>query len=242
MPTSRFFVGAVPLTPLDRVGVAGLVGVVLGGATEPSSKGSPKARAVRATSAPIITRTFSIQVYQRTSERLVSLRMALRLAQRHLHDGTVDISALVDEAVTELGTAVAELRQIANGIGPSSLDDGLAPARAALACDLPVPMTLEVCQDSLPDDLVTTAYYVVREALINAFKHADAQRIALSVQRDGDQFNVSVRDNGRGGAQIRPSSGLARLADRVAAAGGALRIISAHGAGTSVEAALPCAS
>jgi signal transduction histidine kinase len=144
--------------------------------------------------------------------------------------------------VTELGTAVAELRQIANGIRPSSLDDGLAPARAALACDLPVPMTLEVCQDSLPDDLVTTAYYVVREALTNAFKHADAQRIALSVQRDGDQFNVSVRDNGRGGAQIRPSSGLARLADRVAAAGGALRIISAHGPGTSVEAALPCAS
>jgi signal transduction histidine kinase len=175
-------------------------------------------------------------------QRLVSLGMALRLAQRHLHDGTVDISAIVDEAVTELGTAVAELRQIANGIRPSSLDDGLAPALAALAGDLPVPVTLEVCQDPLPDDLVTTAYYVVSEALTNALKHADAERIALSVQRDGDQLNVSVRDNGRGGARIRPSSGLAGLADRVAAAGGALRIISAHGAGTSVEAALPCAS
>src|SRR6266545_515151 len=42
-------------------------------------------------------------------QRLVSLGMALRLAQRHLGDGTVDVSALLDEAVAELGTAVAEL-------------------------------------------------------------------------------------------------------------------------------------
>jgi len=175
-------------------------------------------------------------------QRLVSLGMALRLAQRHLGDGTVDVSALLDEAVTELGTAVAELRQIANGIRPSSLDDGLAPALAALAGDLPVPVTLQVCQEALPDDLVTTAYYVVSEALTNALKHAEAGKIALSVQRDGDQINVAVRDNGRGGARIRPGSGLAGLADRVAAAGGALRVISDRGIGTLVEAVLPCAS
>src|SRR6266508_204665 len=175
-------------------------------------------------------------------QRLVSLGMALRLAQRHLGDGTVDVSALLDEAVAELGTAVAELRQIANGIRPSSLDDGLAPALAALAGDLPVPVTLQVCQEALPDDLVTTAYYVVSEALTNALKHAEAGKIALSVQRDGDQINVAVRDNGRGGARIRPGSGLAGLADRVAAAGGALRVISDRGIGTLVEAVLPCAS
>ena len=51
--------------------------------------------------------------------------MALRLAQRHLGDGTVDVDGLLDRAVAELGTAVAELRQIAHGLRPSSLDDGL---------------------------------------------------------------------------------------------------------------------
>ena len=51
-------------------------------------------------------------------QRLVSLGMALRLAQRHLDDGTVDVDGLLDEAVAELGTAVAELRQIAHGLRP----------------------------------------------------------------------------------------------------------------------------
>jgi signal transduction histidine kinase len=36
-------------------------------------------------------------------QRLVSLGMALRLAQRHLHDGTADVDALIDQTVAELG-------------------------------------------------------------------------------------------------------------------------------------------
>ena len=66
-------------------------------------------------------------------QRLVSLGMALRLAQRHLDDGTVDVNGLLDQGVAELGTAVAELRQIAHGLRPSSLDDGLDPALRRLA-------------------------------------------------------------------------------------------------------------
>ena len=51
--------------------------------------------------------------------RLVSLGMALRLAQRHLDDGSVDVDGLLDQAVAELGTAVAELRRLAHGLRPS---------------------------------------------------------------------------------------------------------------------------
>ena len=57
--------------------------------------------------------------------------MALRLAQRRLDGDAITTSDLIDQAVAELGTAVAELRQIAHGLRPSSLDDGL---HAALRC------------------------------------------------------------------------------------------------------------
>jgi signal transduction histidine kinase len=77
-----------------------------------------------------------------TQQRLVSLGMALRLARRHLGDGTVDVNGLLDQSVAELGTAVAELRQIANGLRPSSLDDGLGHALTTLASGAPVPVTL----------------------------------------------------------------------------------------------------
>jgi hypothetical protein len=60
------------------------------------------------------------------------------------------------------------------------------------------------------------------------------------LQRHADgRVTVQVRDDGLGGARMLPGAG---LADRVAAAGGALHLSSSAGRGTLVEAVLPCAS
>ncbi len=172
-------------------------------------------------------------------QRLVSLGMAIRLAQRHLKDGTVDMNDLLDQSVAELGTAVAELRQIAHGIRPSSLDDGLPAAVARLIRNVPITVDLDVDPGVLPDDVATTAYFVISESVANALKHAEASRIGLNVSRLNGRVVVRVSDDGRGGAALRPESG---LADRVAALGGSLVVKSPVGRGTVVEAALPCAS
>lgn len=173
-------------------------------------------------------------------QRLVSLGMALRLAQRHLPE--TDVAALLDQAVAELGTAVAELRQIAHGLRPSNLDGGLAGALTMLVRGVPVPVTLDLCPDPIPDDVATTAYYVASEALANAVKHAAAGAIHLQVRRAHGGLAVVVRDDGVGGATVRPGAGIAGMTDRVAAAGGALTVTSGRGSGTLVEAVLPCAS
>jgi signal transduction histidine kinase len=175
-------------------------------------------------------------------QRLVSLGMSLRLAQRHLDDGTVDVDGLLDESVASLGLAVAELRQIAHGLRPSSLDDGLGPALSSLASKVPIPVDLAICADPLPDDIATTAYYVASEAMANAVKHAAPRTIGMRVDVLDGHVTVRVSDDGQGGAAIRPGAGLAGLADRVAAAGGLLSLTSPAGRGTVVEAVLPCAS
>ncbi len=174
-------------------------------------------------------------------QRLVALGMALRLAQRRLSRG-VDVSGVLDEAVAELGTAVSELRQLAHGIRPSCLDDGLAPALSHLVSSTPTPITLRVNTAQLDPDLETTAYYVAAEAITNAVKHADARHITLNVNAVDGQLHVRVSDDGTGHAAIRDGSGLAGLADRVGAHGGHLSVRSRHGQGTVVEAVLPCAS
>jgi signal transduction histidine kinase len=172
-------------------------------------------------------------------QRLVSLGMQLRLAQRHLGDGTVNVDELLDESVAELGTAVAELRQIAHGLRPSSLDDGLPAALSNLVRSLPMTVDMDVDDGPLPDAVATTAYFVASEAITNAVKHSEATRIELHVARRNGQLLVRVSDNGCGGARLGLGSG---LADRVAALGGSLRVASPVGHGTEVEAALPCAS
>ncbi|MFJ5986913.1 sensor histidine kinase [Lentzea sp. NPDC092896] len=175
-------------------------------------------------------------------QRLVSLGMAMRLAQRQLPTGSVDVHALLDQGVAELATAIAELRQIAHGLRPTSLDDGLHSALAALTNKLPVPVELEIMQEPLADDIAITAYFVAAEAITNAAKHAHASAITVRVTQQADEVNVWVKDDGCGGADPRGGSGLAGLADRVAALGGSLRLNSTPGTGTTIQAVLPCAS
>lgn len=172
-------------------------------------------------------------------QRLVALGMSLRLAQRHLTDGTVDVGELLDQSVAELGTAVAELREIAHGLRPSSLDDGLPAALARLVRSLPVRVEMDVHDGPLPDDVATTAYFVVSEAIANAVKHAQASRIVLHVTHADGHVVIRVSDDGQGGARLGSGSA---MADRVQALGGSLRVASPRGTGTTVEAALPCAS
>lgn len=175
-------------------------------------------------------------------QRLVSLGMAMRLAQRRLPGGGVDVHALLDQGVAELATAIAELRQIAHGLRPTSLDDGLHNALAALTNTLPVPVALEIMSEPLTDDIAITAYYVAAEAITNAAKHAQASTITVRVTQQADEVNVWVKDDGCGGADPGSGSGLAGLADRVAALGGTLRLNSRPGSGTTIQAVLPCAS
>jgi signal transduction histidine kinase len=148
---------------------------------------------------------------------------------------------VLDGSVRELQAAVAELRQIAHGLRPSSLDDGLSAALDSLRTRLGVQLHIEVSTHDLPESINTTAYFVASEAVTNAIKYAAASTIALSVNRAQSGIVVQVRDNGRGGAVVRSGSGLAGLQDRVRAVGGELSVISRINGGTVVEAVLPCA-
>ena len=158
------------------------------------------------------------------------------------NDGTVDVHGLLDQSVAELATAVAGLRRIAHGLRPSCLDDGLGPALISLASTAPIPVGLDVRTDRLPDDVATTVYFVASEAVTNAVKHADAQRIDLEVAQSDGGLTLRIRDDGCGGADLQGGTGLTGMVDRVAAAGGSLSLVSPPGAGTLIEAVLPCAS
>lgn len=185
-------------------------------------------------------RALQRDLHDGAQQRLVSLGMSLRLAQRHLTDADFDVDGALDQAVVQLGTAVAELRTIAAGLRPPSLDAGLGVAVRSLAATMPIPVDLALCDDAVPEDIATTAFYVVSEGVANAIKHADPGRLGISLVRRNGHLTVEVRDDGLGGA--RAGSGLAGLADRVAAAGGELRIDSPPHAGTRLEAVLPCES
>ena len=176
-------------------------------------------------------------------QRLVSLSLALRLAESKLRVDPEAASTILGGAGEELALALQELRELARGLHPAILTDrGLAPALETLAERATVPVELEVDLDvRLPDPVEVAIFYVVSESLANIAKHADASAVAVRVGQSGATVVVEVADNGVGGADDRQGSGLRGLSDRVEALNGRLVVESPAGAGTRVVATMPLA-
>ena len=197
-----------------------------------------RARIVEAADAA--RRRIERDLHDGAQQRLVSLALSLRHLESSLEP---DSPALRELAVAraELDAALEELRELARGIHPSILTDrGLGAALAAVAgrSTVPVELDLDSC-GKLPLSVQTTAYFVVAEALTNASKHADSDRIEVRVAAGEGHTTVEVRDNGGGGAHPARGSGLSGLTDRVSALGGTLEIESPVGVGTTIRARIP---
>jgi signal transduction histidine kinase len=174
-------------------------------------------------------------------QRLVSLALALGLAQSKIHNEPAAADEMLDAAREELTAALSELRELARGIHPAVLTErGLSYALTTLAERAPVDVELDVQLDRRPPPAIeAAAYYVVAEALANIAKYAEATTASVLVTTDDQRLRVEVGDDGVGGADPTAGSGLRGLADRVQAFGGELRVISSRGEGTQILAELP---
>jgi signal transduction histidine kinase len=175
-------------------------------------------------------------------QRLLGIRLALRLARGQLGDAGRAVEELLVEADEELEGTLDELRALARGIHPAVLtEEGLAPALEALARRASVPVELEaVPVERLPAPLEAAAYFVASEALANVAKHAQASRVRIDVLRENGHLVIDISDDGVGGADAAGGSGLVGLRDRVEALNGSLRIESLPGHGTRLHAEIPC--
>jgi PAS domain S-box-containing protein len=176
-------------------------------------------------------------------QRLVSLSLALRLAESKLRVDPEAAATILGGAGEELALALQELRELARGLHPAILTDrGLAPALETLAERASVPVELEVDLDlRLPGPVEVAIFYVVSESLANIAKHAAASAVTVRVAQAGDAVVAEVADNGVGGADDTQGSGLRGLSDRVEALNGRLAVESPGGAGTRVVATIPLA-
>jgi signal transduction histidine kinase len=174
--------------------------------------------------------------------RLVALAMQLGHARRVAEQDPAQVPELLDGAMDELRTSLAELRELAHGIHPAVLSEkGLGAALYALAARAPGPVTLrDDGNGRLPEPVEVAAYYAVSEALTNVAKYAQATSADVAVRHRDGTLVVEVTDDGVGGADAGNGSGLRGLADRVAALDGTLSVESPPGRGTRLRVEIPC--
>lgn len=177
-------------------------------------------------------------------QRLVSVSMALGLAESKLAADPEGAGPILTEARRQLGVALEELRELSQGIHPGILTErGLGHALQELAYVAPVSVELSVpLEERLPEPVEAAAYFLVAEALANVAKYASATSVSVTVTRHNGRALVQVSDDGVGGADPARGSGLRGLADRVEALGGVFAVESPPGQGTLLGAEIPCES
>jgi signal transduction histidine kinase/limonene-1,2-epoxide hydrolase len=189
-------------------------------------------------------RRFERDLHDGAQQRLVSLGLQLRSAESMAAPELEELRRLLADVGAGLRDVLDDLRELSRGLHPAALTEaGLGPALRSLSrrSAVPVDLQLELGPERLPEPVEVAAYYVVSEALANTIKHADATQVRVSVGREDDLLELTVADDGCGGANPSNGSGLIGLADRLESLGGSVRIDSPPGAGTTVSARLPTA-
>ncbi|MBI2917387.1 MAG: sensor histidine kinase [Chloroflexi bacterium] len=192
-----------------------------------------------------------------------------RRIARDLHDDTIQglvsvsrrLEALEGQAAPPVAGEVREVRQrtqalldgvrrFSRHLRPPVVDDlGLVPAIEGLASQQRVPAEVRVVGSPrrLPSEVEVALFRIAQEALSNVEKHSGASRATVRVAFNGTSVSLAVSDDGCGFSAPQHVGGLAGdgrlgllgMQERAELIGGAFRISSTPGQGTTVTVEVP---
>ena len=180
--------------------------------------------------------------------QMVAVTMKLGLAMKKLGgmtDGTGQtdldrVLELVAAAHRGAKEAITELRDLARGIHPPVLDQGLGTALTTLAARSDLPVELAIDLPERPSAAIETiAYFCAAELLTNVTKHSGARHATLEAVHVPGLLRLRVSDDGTGGARVEARGGLAGLTERIRTVDGRLQLSSPPGGPTAVTVELP---
>jgi PAS domain S-box-containing protein len=157
-------------------------------------------------------------------------------------------SSPIDEAIRSLGKGVEEGRRIIRGIRPTVLDDmGVDAAIHDLidqysSFDIAIESVSKLSDGRLPKGLEAAIYRVVQEALTNATKYSQTDRVRIELRAENGHVHLEVQDFGCGfnvESGRKRGFGLLGMTGRVRLLGGECSILSETGVGTRIVARIP---
>ncbi|MET9773669.1 sensor histidine kinase [Streptomyces sp. NPDC006367] len=139
-----------------------------------------------------------------------------------------------------------EVRRLVRRLRPGVLDDlGLISALTSLTHDFATHTGLRVTRrfasdlPTLDHETELVLYRVAQESLTNAARHADAERLEVSLDHADGAVVLTITDDGRGIEAAREGAGIRGMRERALLIGAALDITSAPGAGTRIRLTAP---
>jgi signal transduction histidine kinase len=194
-------------------------------------------------------RRWARELHDETLQGLGALRLLLSSALRM--EDLQRTQGAMREAMEHIEREIGNLHAIIAELRPAALDElGLRTAIEALldrhreqsGWDIESELALPrpVKEERLEEDLETTVYRLVQEALTNVAKHARASRVRIAVGESDGELLIEVQDDGDGfdAETGRQGFGLAGMQERASLAGGTLDVRSDE-RGTLLRVRLP---
>ena len=160
----------------------------------------------------------------------------------------------LEETIDRLEQTIKGARRVIADLRPTALDDlGLAAALSQHVETICAYEGVEVSyegvlgEERLPPALESALFRIAQEAMVNACKHAETDRVHVALECEGGFVRLRVRDWGRGfrlaeqtdGGGPGERVGLSSMRERAILLGGALEIRSEPGSGTLIMAEIP---
>ncbi|MBD2891181.1 hypothetical protein amrb99_00830 [Actinomadura sp. RB99] len=168
------------------------------------------------------------------------LRRALP-AGSHLRRQAESMEQTLERTMREMRAMLLELRPVA--LEEAGLAATLKDLCQAYEVRLGIRISATIDAPELPPAVELAVLRVVQEALGNAARHAEPDRIELRVTKAGGQIMVLISDDGRGfppaGTAGRHGMGMALMRERVTELGGTFEVASAPEEGTTIQVRIP---
>jgi signal transduction histidine kinase len=233
-----------PMTPADDkllADVAGQAGLVLRNVRLIEDLRASRQRLVAAQDQE--RRKLERNIHDGAQQELVALAMKANLARSLVGRDEAKEAHLLDQLKSDAQQALENLRDLARGIYPPLLaDQGLVAALTAQARKSSVRVSVEA--DGIgrfSQDAEAAVYFCTLEALQNVAKYAEATEATVHLRHEDGHLAFEVTDDGVG---FDPKAkgygtGMQGMADRLAALGGELVVVSSPGKGTSITGRVP---
>ena len=195
----------------------------------------------------------SHELHDRTGQTLIAATLAAKGIEKSLDADGRERLAKLNSLLDQMGKT---LHHVAWELRPASIDElGLAATLENYVSDWSEQTGIDAefyCKaeniDALPDEVRTTIYRVIQEALTNVAKHArESKRVSVVISRVGAMLQLMIDDNGNGfdlaeklGTPSRYGKlGIPSMRERLSLIGGSLEIESSQETGTTVFARIP---
>jgi signal transduction histidine kinase len=197
----------------------------------------------------------SQELHDEMGQALTAISINLAAIEKELLSGIISmIRGRLAETRSLADQTLEQVRELSLNLRPAMLDDlGLVPTlrwyvnRYAKRLNIEVELEAIGVEERLPPETETVLYRIMQEALTNAARHAQANRVRIRLERKEATVSASVEDDGRGfdvevvtgRKALEHGVGLLGIRERVASVGGNFSIESYLGQGTRLTIEIP---